>query len=240
MREENKATYAIAAAREFKPDLILLDVIMPTMDGGDVAAHIKNDRLLKDVPIVFLTATVLGLFWALMRVSGIGVLVGLSAGLINVIRGIPIIVLLFYLYFVMPDFGIAMSALQASILGLGIAYSAYQSENFRAGIEAIDKGQIEAAQTIGMGWWLTMRRVVLPQAVKIVLPPYGNIMIMLLKDSSQASTITVAELALQGKLIASSTFKNTSVFTLVALMYLTMSIPLILLVRHFEKKANRK
>ncbi|WGS19506.1 MULTISPECIES: amino acid ABC transporter permease [unclassified Bradyrhizobium] len=185
-------------------------------------------------------STVLGLVWALMRVSGIGFFVGLSASLINVIRGIPIIVLLFYLYFVMPDFGIALTALQAAILGLGIAYSAYQAENFRAGIEAIDKGQIEAAQTIGMGWWLTMRRVVLPQAVRIVLPPYGNIMIMMLKDSSQASTITVAELALQGKLIASSTFKNTSVFTLVALMYLTMSIPLILLVRHFETKANRK
>jgi len=185
-------------------------------------------------------STVLGLFWALMRVSGIGVLVGLSAGLINVIRGIPIIVLLFYLYFVMPDFGVALTALQASILGLGIAYSAYQSENFRAGIEAIDKGQIEAAQTIGMGWWMTMRRVVLPQAIKIVLPPYGNVMIMMLKDSSQASTITVAELALQGKLIASSTFKNATVFTMVALMYLTMSIPLILLVRHFEKRASRR
>ncbi len=185
-------------------------------------------------------STMLGLVWALLRVSGVRVLTGLSAGLINVIRGIPIIILLFYLYFVMPDFGIALTALQASILGLGIAYSAYQAENFRAGIEAIDKGQIEAAQTIGMGWWLTMRRVVLPQAVRIVLPPYGNIMIMLLKDSSQASTITVAELALQGKLIASSTFKNTSVFTLVALMYLTMSIPLILLVRHFEKKASQR
>ena len=185
-------------------------------------------------------STVLGLFWALLRVSGIGVLVGLTAGLINVIRGIPIIVLLFYLYFVMPDFGVAMTALQASILGLGIAYSAYQSENFRAVIEAIDKGQIEAAQSIGMGWWLTMRRVVLPQAVKIVLPPYGNIMIMMLKDSSQASTITVAELALQGKLIASSTFKNTSVFTLVALMYLTMSIPLILIVNRLEARFGRK
>jgi polar amino acid transport system permease protein len=187
-----------------------------------------------------LLSTVLGLIWALMRVSGIGVLSGLSAGLINVIRGIPIIVLLFYLYFVMPEFGVTMTALQAAILGLGIAYSAYQAENFRAGIEAIDKGQIEAAQAIGMGWGQTMRRVVLPQAVKIVLPPYGNVMIMMLKDSSQASTITVAELALQGKLIASSTFKNTSVFTLVALMYLTMSIPLILLVRHFEKRAARK
>ena len=187
-----------------------------------------------------LLSTVLGMVWALMRVSGIGVLTGFSGGLINVIRGIPIIVLLFYLYFVMPEFGVTLSALQAAILGLGIAYSAYQAENFRAGIEAIDKGQIEAAQAIGMSWWQTMRRVVLPQAVKIVLPPYGNIMIMMLKDSSQASTITVAELALQGKLIASSTFKNTSVFTLVALMYLTMSIPLILLVRHFEKRAGQK
>jgi len=187
-----------------------------------------------------LLSTVLGLVWALMRVSGIGVLSGFSGGLINVIRGIPIIVLLFYLYFVMPEFGVTLTALQAAILGLGIAYSAYQAENFRAGIEAIDKGQIEAAQAIGMSWWQTMRRVVLPQAVKIVLPPYGNVMIMMLKDSSQASTITVAELALQGKLIASSTFKNTSVFTLVALMYLTMSIPLILLVRHFEKRAGQK
>jgi len=185
-------------------------------------------------------STILGLVWALLRVSGVRALAGLSAGLINLIRGIPIIVLLFYLYFVMPDFGIALTALQAAILGLGLAYSAYQAENFRAGIEAIDKGQVEAAQAIGMGWWLTMRRVILPQAVRIVLPPYGNIMIMLLKDSSQASTITVAELALQGKLIASSTFKNTSVFTLVALMYLTMSIPLILLVRHFEKKAGQR
>jgi len=183
-------------------------------------------------------STLLGLFWALLRVSGIRALSGVSAGLINLIRGIPIIVLLFYLYFVMPDFGITLTALQAAILGLGIAYSAYQAENFRAGIEAIDRGQVEAAQAIGMGWGMTMRRVILPQAIRIVLPPYGNIMIMLLKDSSQASTITVAELALQGKLIASSTFKNTSVFTLVALMYLTMSIPLILLVRHFEKRAR--
>lgn len=187
-----------------------------------------------------LLSTALGLVWALMRVSGVSIFTGFSAGLINVIRGIPIIVMLFYFYFVMPELGLTLTALQAAIIGLGIAYSAYQAENFRAGIEAIDKGQIEAAQAIGMDWWQTMRRVVLPQAVRIVLPPYGNIMIMMLKDSSQASTITVAELALQGKLIASSTFKNTSVFTLVALMYLTMSIPLILLVRHFEKRAGHK
>ena len=187
-----------------------------------------------------LLSTLLGLVWALMRVSGLRTLALVSATIINVIRGIPIIVQLFYIYFVLPDFGIALSALEAAIIGLGIAYSAYHAENFRAGIEAIDHGQIEAAQSIGMGWWTIMGRVILPQAVKIVLPPFGNIVVMMLKDSSQASTITVAELALQGKLIASSTFKNTSVFTLVALMYLTMSIPLILLVRHFEKKAGHR
>jgi len=185
-------------------------------------------------------STVLGLVWALMRVSGVRALSGTAIVIVNVIRGIPIIVQLFYIYFVLPEFGITLSALEASIIGLGIAYSAYQSENFRAGIEAIDRGQIEAAHSIGMGWALTMRRVVLPQAVKIVLPPYGNIMIMMLKDSSQASTITVAELALQGKLIASSTFKNMTVFTLVAALYLAMSIPLILMVGWLEKRFGRK
>jgi polar amino acid transport system permease protein len=183
---------------------------------------------------------VLGLVWAMMRVSGIAFLSGAAKTIVNVIRGIPIIVQLFYIYFVLPDAGITLSALQAAIIGLGIAYSAYQAENFRAGIEAIDHGQIEAAQSIGMGWWLVMRRVILPQAVRIVLPPYGNTMIMMLKDSSQASTITVAELALQGKLIASSTFKNMSVFSLVALLYLCMSIPLILFVSRLEKRMGRK
>jgi polar amino acid transport system permease protein len=181
-------------------------------------------------------STLLGLVWALMRVSGIAPLSWASAAIINLIRGIPIIVLLFYLYFVMPDLGVTLTALQAAIIGLGIAYSAYQAENFRAGIEAIDRGQIEAAQAIGMGWGLTMRRVVLPQAVRIVLPPYGNTMIMMLKDSSQASTITVAELALKGSLIASSTFKYTTVFSLVAALYLVMSIPLILLVGWLERR----
>lgn len=184
-------------------------------------------------------STVVGLFWAGLRVSGLWPLVIASKLLVNLIRGIPIIVILFYIYFVMPDFGLSLTAVQAAILGLGIAYSAYQSENFRAGIEAIDPGQVEAAHSIGMGWWLVMRRVVLPQAVRIVLPPYGNVVVMILKDSSQASTITVAELALQGKLIASSTFQNTTVFTLVALLYLCMSMPLILLVGWLERRMKR-
>ena len=187
-----------------------------------------------------LLSTLLGLMWALMRVSGFRALVWIAKSVVNVIRGIPILVLLFYIYFVMPELGVTLSAVQAGIIGLGIAYSAYQAENFRAGIEAIDHGQIEAAQSLGMGWGMMMRRVVLPQAVRIVLPPYGNTMVMMLKDSSQASTITVAELTLKGQMLAASTFKNSTVFTLVALLYLVMSVPLILLVGWLERRAQRR
>jgi polar amino acid transport system permease protein len=181
-------------------------------------------------------STLLGLIWALMRVCRVRPLQAIAGGVVNAIRGVPIIVQLFYIYFVMPELGVTLTALQAAIIGLGIAYSAYQAENFRAGIEAIDKGQIEASESLGMSWWMMMRRVVMPQAVKIILPPYGNIMIMMLKDSSQASTITVAELTLKGQLVASSTFKYTSVLTLVAILYLVMSVPLILLVGWLERR----
>ena len=187
-----------------------------------------------------LLSTALGLVWALMRVSGIKPLVAFSKGLVNAIRGIPIIVQLFWIYFVFPEIGITLTALQAGIIGLGLAYSAYQAENFRAGIEAIDHGQVEAAMSIGMSWGLMMRRVILPQAVRIILPPYGNTMIMMLKDSSQASTITVAELALKGQILAASTFKNSTVFTLVALLYLVMSVPLILFVGWLERRNAAK
>lgn len=184
-------------------------------------------------------STLLGLVWALMRISDIRILKWISIIAINVIRGIPIIVVLFFVYFVLPDMGISLSALQAGIIGLSISYSAYHAENFRAGIEAIDRGQVEAAQSMGMGWWLMMRRVLLPQALKIALPSYGNMVVSTLKDSSQASTITVAELALKGKLIASSTFQSGIVFALVAAIYLLMSIPLTMLVAHLEKRSRK-
>jgi polar amino acid transport system permease protein len=184
-------------------------------------------------------STVLGFVWAIMTWSRIPVLVGISRTFITVIRGIPIIVQLFYIYFVMPDIGINLTAVQAGIIGLGIAYSAYQAENFRAGIEAIDRGQIEAAHSIGMTDRLVMRRVIMPQAVRIVLPPFGNTIIMMLKDSSLVSTITVAELTRQGQLIAASTFDNMTVFTLVALIYLALSLPLTFLTRHLERRYSQ-
>ena len=185
-------------------------------------------------------STLLGFVWALMRLSPSRLLRWPAVTLISVIRGIPIIVQLFYMYFVLPDLGIQLSAFQAGFIGLGIAYSSYQAENFRAGIEAVDHGQVEAAQSLGMRPALVMRRVVLPQAIRVFLPPYGNTMIMMLKDSSIASAITVAELTRGGQLIAASTFKNMTVFTLVALLYLTMSLPLGYLARRLERKFGRK
>ena len=185
-------------------------------------------------------ATLLGMVWALMRVSRVRALSRFSRALINIIRGIPILVQLFYIYFVFPEIGIQLSAFEAGVIGLGFAYSCYMAEVFRAGIEAVDPGQVEAAQSLGMSRVLILWRVVLPQAFKISLPPYGNTCIMLLKDTSQTSIITVAELSFQGRLIASSTFKNTEIFTLVAVWYLAMCVPLILLVGRLEKKFGRK
>ncbi|AEA60965.1 MULTISPECIES: amino acid ABC transporter permease [Burkholderia] len=188
----------------------------------------------------FVLSTLIGLAFALMRVSPNRLLSGGAAAVINVIRGLPIIVQLFYIYFVLPDLGVQLSAFQAGCIGLGIAYSAYQAENFRAGIEAIDRGQIEAAQSIGMRGAMIMRRVVLPQAFRIALPPYGNTLVMMLKDSSLASTITVAEMTRAGQLIASSTFQNMTVYTLVALLYLALSLPLVWSLRRLERRLGLK
>jgi polar amino acid transport system permease protein len=188
----------------------------------------------------FILSTLLGLLLALMRVSSNKVASHAASTFINVIRGLPIIVQLFYIYFVLPDLGVSLSAFQAGFIGLGIAYSVYQAENFRAGIQAIDHGQIEAAQSIGMRGALIMRRVVLPQAFKISLPSYGNTLVMMLKDSSLASTITVAEMTRAGQLIASSTFQNMTVFTLVALLYLALSLPLVYGLRRLERRLGLK
>jgi polar amino acid transport system permease protein len=182
----------------------------------------------------FMLSSIIGLVLALMKVSSIRALSLAASTVVNVIRGLPIIVQLFYIYFVLPEFGIQLSAFQAGFIGLGIAYSAYQAENFRAGIEAVDAGQVEAAQSIGMRGMLIMRRVVLPQAFRIALPPYGNTLVMMLKDSSLVSTITVAEMTRAGQLIASSTFQNMTVYTLVALLYLLLSLPLVFALRKLE------
>jgi polar amino acid transport system permease protein len=183
-----------------------------------------------------LLSVVLGFVWALLGRSRFLPLRWLSRVVINTVRGIPIIVQLFYVYFVIPDLGIRLNAFYAGVIGLGLAYSVYQAENFRAGFASVDPVLLETAHSLGMRESVIMRRVILPIAIRVILPPFGNTSIMLLKDSSIASTITVAELTRSGQLLAFSTFKNMSVYTLVALLYLCMSLPLSYLTRRLEAR----
>lgn len=182
----------------------------------------------------------LGLGWALLGQSRFAALRGISRTSVVVLRGIPIIVQLFYVYFVLPEFGLSLNAMWAGIIGLGVAYSVYQAENFRAGIQSVDPALVEAARSLGMSEGMIMRRVILPLAIRTALPPFGNTSIMLLKDSSIASTITVAELTRAGQLLAISTFQNMTVYTLIALLYLAMSLPLTFLVHRLEKRMARR
>lgn len=183
---------------------------------------------------------VLGLVWAMMGRSRWTPMRVVSRVLINLIRGIPIIVQLFYVYFVLPEFGISLESFAAGVIGLGVAYSVYQAENFRAGFEAVDPALVEAAQALGMKESVIMRRLMLPLAIRTALPPFGNTSVMLLKDSSIASTITVAELTRAGQLIAVTTFQNQTVYTLIALLYLAMSLPLTLAIHQLERRMARR
>ena len=154
------------------------------------------------------------------------------------LRGIPILVQLYFIYFVAPQIGLSLTSMQAAIFGIGIGYSVYHAENYRAALLAVDKGQTEAAKSIGMSWFLTLRRVVIPQAIPIALPSWGNMAVMMLKDSSLASTITVAELAFQGRVLASSTFDNSTIYILVSALYMSICLPLLFLVNKLEKRAR--
>ena len=182
----------------------------------------------------------LGLVWVLMGYSRFAPLRWTSGTIINVIRGIPIIVQLFCIYFVLPEWGIDLPPFAAGVLGLGLAYSVYQAENFRGGLSSVDKDLIEAGTALGMTWPVLMRRVVLPLGIPAALPSLGNTTIMLLKDSSIASTITIAELTRAGQLLAISTFKNGTVYLLIALLYLAASLPMAAGVRALERRFARK
>ena len=179
----------------------------------------------------------LGLVWALMGLSQHAPLRWTNKIVVNTVRGIPIIVQLFCVYFVLPEWGIDLDPFVAGAVGLGIAYSVYQAENLRGGFESVDKQLVEAGTALGMSRAQVTRRVVMPLGLRTALPSFGNTTVMLLKDSSIASTMTVTELTRSGQLLAISTFKNGTVYVLIALLYLAASIPLAMAVRALEKKA---
>jgi polar amino acid transport system permease protein len=184
--------------------------------------------------------TILGLGWALLGRSRFRVLRLASALIVNVIRGIPIIVQLFFVYFVLPEWGLDLEPFSAGVIGLGVAYSVYQAENFRGGFESVDPQLVEVGLSLGMSPWQLMRRIIFPLGVRTALPSFGNTTVMLLKDSSIASTITIMELTRAGQLLAISTFKNGTVYILIAVLYLLASFPLAMAVRELERRVARR
>ncbi|NGP16927.1 amino acid ABC transporter permease [Devosia aurantiaca] len=205
----------------------------------------------------FLFATLLGLLIALGRTSGHRVLREAATFYVEIIRGVPILVFLFYIAFVAaPAMVAAFNWLAAPLIGSGwiepatvrgfdfvwraifaltVCYSAFIAEIFRAGIEAVDRGQIEAARSLGLSRWNCFRLVVFPQALRTILPPLGNDFVSMVKDSALVSALGVQDITQLGKLSASSSFLFFETYNVVAFLYLTMTISLSLLVRWLER-----
>lgn len=178
----------------------------------------------------------IGLLVAFARISNNVILIKITGFYISVIRGTPLLVQLMYIYFVLPELGLKLSPFTSAIIGLSLYEGAYLAEIFRAGIRSVGFGQLEAAYSIGMNYWTAMRRIILPQAIRNVLPPIGNQAILLLKNSSLAGVIAVNELMHTGELLATSTFRNLEIFTLVAVIYWALHYPLSRLVEVLERK----
>ena len=170
-----------------------------------------------------LLALVIGLFTGLGRLAGNRLINGIASLYVEVIRGIPLLVQLFYIYFALGRV-VQLPAIASAIIAMGICYGAYMGEIFRAGIQSIPKGQREAAWSLGMNKSQTMVQVILPQAIKVILPPIGNEFVALLKDSSLVSILAVADILRRGREFASETFTYFETYTVVALVYLIITL----------------
>lgn len=171
----------------------------------------------------------------LSRISLIAPLRWLAASYIEVFRGTSALVQLFWFYFVLPLFGVSLAATTVGILVLGLNAGAYGAEVVRGAILAVPKGQWEAALSLNLSRWNTIRRIVLPQAVPAMLPPAGNLLIELLKNTSLVSLITITDLTFSAQILRAETLKTTEIFSLVLLMYFGAAMVIALLMRLLER-----
>ncbi len=181
-------------------------------------------------------AILMGLALALGRLYGPRWLSGILSVYIEVVRGTPLVLQLYVVFFLLPELGLRIEAFWAAILGLAVNYSAYEAEIYRAGLQAIPRGQMEAALALGMSPPLALRRIVIPQATRIVIPPVTNDFIALFKDTAVCSVITIVELSKEYYIHARSTGAIVELGLVTALLYLSMSFPLSLLTRYWEHR----
>lgn len=184
----------------------------------------------------FLVGAVMGLFLAIARTSRSSLLRRCAMVYIDVVRGIPAVVVLFLIYFGLAPYGVVLDAFSAAVIGLGLSAAAYLAEIFRAGLQAIHVGQREAAEMIGMRRGQVMRYVLFPQALRVVLPPTVNYAIALLKDSSVASLISAPELMLRTRDLTSEFFMPLQLYLVVSAIYLSLSYPLSLAATYLERR----
>ena len=208
--------------------------------------------------IGYVMACLLGLLLAMAGGSRYQLLRQFARFAVEIVRGVPIMVLLLYVAFVIsPAFVVAWNWLTQplgfdpmktrdfpliwrAIIALTVAYSAFLAEIFRAGLQAVDKGQIEAAQALGLNGWQRFRHVVFPQAFRTILPPLGNDFVAMVKDSSLVSVLGVADITQLGKVTAAGNFRYFETYNVVALIYLTMTISLSLLLRRLEARLKAR
>jgi His/Glu/Gln/Arg/opine family amino acid ABC transporter permease subunit len=188
--------------------------------------------------VSFLIATVLGVMVALARLSRFRIVAILAAGYINVLRAIPLLVFIVFVYY-----GIAiffnltfLTAIQAGMLAFSLQYSAWLGEIFRSGIQAVPKGQREAALSVGMSRAQTFVTVVLPQAVRIAIPPTGNMMVGMIKDSSLVYILGVPELFRNAQLLANRTFRYFEVYLAVVITYLLLTTGVYYAMKFLERR----
>ena len=179
----------------------------------------------------------IGLFVGIARISQFKILQIMAAVYADCIRGTPLLVQIFLIYFALPmAIGQRVEPFIAAVAACGINSGAYVSEIFRAGIQAIDVGQMEAGRSLGLTWWQTMRFIILPQAFKNILPPLGNEFIAMLKDSSLVSVIGFEELTRRGQLIIAQTYGSFEIWMTVAVLYLIMTMAISRIVAFLEER----
>lgn len=186
--------------------------------------------------LAMLLAIFAGLVIALVRVYAPSPLSALAVAYIEIIRGTPLLIQLFFIFYAMPAIGIKLSPFIAAVLGLGLNYAAYEAENYRAGLFAVPRGQMEAALSLGMKRRQALRYIIIPQAVRLVIPPITNDFISLLKDSSLVSVITMVELTKVYGQLASTYYDYIGTGIIVAAIYLLLGLPFVKLSRYAEKK----
>jgi len=172
----------------------------------------------------FAVAAVLGLILALMRMSRNFWVSTLTAGFIEFIRSTPVLIQIFFVFFVFPRFGIVIPAFIAGVMALGVHYASYCSEVYRAGLEGIPRGQWEAAVALNLSPYRTYRDIIIPQAIPPVVPALGNYLIGMFKETPLLSAIAVLELMQTAKIIGSETFRYLEPITMVGLFFLVMSL----------------